>query len=675
MESRQDYLNRLADIDARVEQARVGPDVVLARAAGLLAGRAGCRVDEAHAHLLEMAAEQGRAAQEVAAELLAAAESRMRAGPDRLRAVVDGTFGAPPRADHDPGRPVSGPRPAPADWALLVQQVLDVTPGRHVLLVPVRGGTGGPAGAGAGDRGIADQGAESADTGGAGIGEAGDTQDAGGAGDIEDYVFVAVSPSVVDMSGRRGAQIVGRRVSEIYPTIVGGAVWEAWCDAIADGTPREVGPISYVSPADQAPADVSLTVRVHPIGDGLLNSWVRHDEEMRLSERIAHTERLGNLGWGEWDLVTGKVTWSEGLYRIYERDPADGPMPSEESEALTLPEDIPLRQQAVERFGRGEAVDMVYRIRIGDRVKHVRTVADADRDSGGRPVKVYGIIQDVTARETSRARLTEIERQLREQRRSLAAEHRLTVQLQQIVLPVPDAPVDLPGLRFAVRYLPAEQASRVGGDWYHAAVAGDGSVILAVGDVAGHGLHAAASMARLRHALDALTVTTTSRPAELLSFLNRLLYSGSPAADGMPVTATAAVARYDPSTGELVWAQAGHPTPLRTRGGVTAELDRPPGPLLGAFPDARYATATTALGPGDLLLFYTDGLIEQRDRSMEEGLAPVVATLDRISAEGGEHPLADLLAQLHHANPDDDACVLAARPLAAPGGALNSMRA
>ncbi|GIH78866.1 hypothetical protein Plo01_52950 [Planobispora longispora] len=640
MEPHRDYLSRLADIDAKVERARVDPEVVLGRAAGLLAGRTGCRVDEAHAHLLRLAAERGDDPGETAADVLEALEDCTPQKPDRLGSLTETALRPPPPAGRrsSPGSfPSSGPA-APSGvpsvvsgWADIVQQVLDAVPGRHIVLMPVR------------DRN----------------------------GRIEDYTFAAASPSVVDLSGRRGTQIVGRRVSETYPTLVNGPIWEAWGESIADGLSREVGPVPYASPAERAPVDVTLTVRVRPVGLGLLNSWVRHDEEDRLAERIAQTEQLGNLGWGEWDLLTGKIVWSEGLYRIYERDPAEGPLPSEESDALTVPEDIPLRQQAVEIFGRGETVDVSYRIRVGDRIKHIRTIVDAVRDTDGRPVKVYGIVQDVTARETSRVRLAEVEQQLREHQRSLAAEHRLTVQLQQIVLPIPAAPFDLPGLRAAVRYLPAETASRVGGDWYHAAAADDGSVVLAVGDVAGHGLQAAAVMAQLRHALAALSVTTTSDPAALLTHLNQLLYAGRSAADLMPLTATAVVARYDPPTGTLVWAQAGHPAPLRARAGVTTELDRPEGALLGAFPEVRYGTAAATVVPGDLLLFYTDGLIEHRDRTLEEGLAPVLVTLNRLSGERNQQPLAELLAQLRHANPDDDACILAVRPLPVasdPGG-------
>jgi serine phosphatase RsbU (regulator of sigma subunit) len=463
----------------------------------------------------------------------------------------------------------------------------------------------------------------------------------------------------VDLSGRRGDQLLGLRVGELYPSIVDGPVWEAWWEALTDGAPREVGPVDYVGSTGGSQAELSLTVRVQPVGPGLLNTWIRHDEHTRLSERMAHTERLGNLGWGEWDLVSDSTVWSDELYRIYERDPASGPMRREESEALAMPDDDPIRRQAAEAFGRGETVDLTYRVQVNGKIKHLRAVIDAVRDVDGRPLKIYGIIQDVTVRETSRAKLAEVERQLREHQESLAVEHRLATQLQQIVLPIPEAPIDLPGLRAAVRYLPAEQASRVGGDWYHAAVARDGSIILGVGDVAGHGVHAAATMAQLRHALAALTVTTTTQPAELLAYLNELLYNSDTAAG----TATAVIVRYDPVTHRLVWAQAGHPAPLHTRAGTTTELPRPNGPLLGALPHPAYDTATTAFEPSDLLVLYTDGLIEHRSHTLAEGLAPVVATLNRLSAARSRQPLADLLAELRTANPDDDTCILAARRL------------
>jgi serine phosphatase RsbU (regulator of sigma subunit) len=616
------YLQRLADIDAAVQKAQLGPEALLERAAGLLAGRTGCRVDEAHAHLLQLAADQGREPGDVAAETLTALDGQPVTGAGRVRAAVSQVLRLPHRDTTRPRRL----RPAAAsagDWVTVVQQTLDGLPGEQVLLVPMRD----PAGA------------------------------------AEDFVIVAASPSATDLLGRRGAELIGLRTREAYPDNVDGQVWQAWQAVLADGVAREVGPEPLPGSGDDT-VSAAITVRVRSVGSGLLTSWERHDDAVRLGERIARTERLGNLGWGEWDLVTDTVVWSDELYRIYERSPADGPLPRGESEALTLPEDGPIHRQAAEAFGRGETVDVTTRIRIGDRIKHIRSVIDAERDHDGRPLKVYGIVQDVTVREVGRAKLAEAEEQLREHQRSLAAEHRLAGQLQNIILPVPEAPVDLPGLQVAVRYLPAEQASRVGGDWYLATAADDGTVVLAVGDVAGHGMHAAATMAQLRHALATMVVTTTTDPADLLSHLNRLL-SAKRATAGL---ATAVVARFDPSAMTLTWALAGHPAPLHTRRGVTTHLDEPHSTMLGVIRDPHYRNATVVLEADDLLLFFTDGLIEHRRHTIDEGLVPVVATLNRASTAAGRPSLPDLLAQLRRANPDDDTCILAAYPLR-PAGA------
>jgi serine phosphatase RsbU (regulator of sigma subunit) len=608
----QEYLQRLAEIDAAVARARLDPAVVVERAAGLLAGRVGSRVDEAHSYLLHRASQQDRPVEAVAAEVLGALESRTPTGRGGFDSAVDQALRPPPRPVRRRRRKVA--EPATDDWTRAVREVLSGLPDRHTVVLPVRGD----------------------------------------AGEVVDFVLAAASPATVDMSGRRGEEVIGARIGEVYPSMVDTPVWHAWHAVLEDGEPRLVGPFPYAGGIERAPAEVMITVRVQPIGPGLLNTWVRHDEQDRLAERTAQTERLGNLGWGEADLVSGQIVWSDGLYRIYERDPALGPLTGPEQDALTLPEDEPLRRQAAAGFGRGETVDVTARIRIGDRIKHLRSVIDAVRDGQGRPLKVYGIVQDVTGQETSRAKLAEVERQLREHRRTLAAEHELAAQLQQIVLPVPGEPFDLSGLRVAVKYLPAEEATRVGGDWFHAATAEDGSVVLAVGDVAGHGMQAATTMAQLRQMVAGLTVTTTTDPAELLAHLNRLLYAGGQ-------TATAVVGRYDPETRTVVWAQAGHPAPLHTRAGSTTKLPRPKGPLLGALRDAEYGTAALTLDDGDLLMLYTDGLIEHRSHTAAEGLAPVVATLNRISTSGSGQPLADMLAQLPRANPEDDTCVLVVR--------------
>src|SRR5258708_11456636 len=89
----------------------------------------------------------------------------------------------------------------------------------------------------------------------------------------------------------------------------------------------------------------------------------------------------------------------------------------------------------------------------------------------------------------------------------LAEERHVALELQRAILPLHDEPFDLPGLRTMVRYLPASKAGRVGGDWYITADMPGGHVLIAIGDVAGHGLAAAAGMARLRGALAGLAIT------------------------------------------------------------------------------------------------------------------------------------------------------------------------
>src|SRR5260221_1961423 len=97
----------------------------------------------------------------------------------------------------------------------------------------------------------------------------------------------------------------------------------------------------------------------------------------------------------------------------------------------------------------------------------------------------------------------------------LAQERHIPLELQRAILPLHDTPFDLPGLRTVVRYLPASQASRVGGDWYITAEMPDGSVLLAIGDVRGHGVEAAAGIARRRRGHAGLGITDAA-PQPLL---------------------------------------------------------------------------------------------------------------------------------------------------------------
>src|SRR6266851_2356040 len=140
---------------------------------------------------------------------------------------------------------------------------------------------------------------------------------------------------------------------------------------------------------------------------------------------------------------------------------------------------------------------------------------------------------------------------------ALAAERHVTLELQRAILPLHEGPFDLPGLRAVVRYLPASRDSRVGGDWYITAEMPAGHVLLAIGDVAGHGLAAAAGMARLRGALAGLAITGAP-PERLVGWLNDLVHHVAP-----EHTASVVAGYFDPPSRRLTWAQAGHPPAQR----------------------------------------------------------------------------------------------------------------
>ncbi len=232
----------------------------------------------------------------------------------------------------------------------------------------------------------------------------------------------------------------------------------------------------------------------------------------------------------------------------------------------------------------------------------------------------------------------------------LAQERHIVLELQHAILPLHDEPFDLPGLRTVVRYLPASQASRVGGDFYITAEMPDDTVLLAIGDVAGHGLGAAAGMARLRGALAGLAITGAAAD-RLVGWLNDLVWHVSP-----EHTASVIAGRFDPVSRVLTWAQAGHPPPVLVRGAWAAPLAQPSGILLGAGREP-YGLGEVKLRPGDLLLLYSDGLVERRDETIDEGLATLVSAVR--GSQDPEQMTSAALEALGSSQTDDDTCLVA----------------
>ncbi|WP_320781626.1 SpoIIE family protein phosphatase [Streptomyces sp. CRN 30] len=215
-----------------------------------------------------------------------------------------------------------------------------------------------------------------------------------------------------------------------------------------------------------------------------------------------------------------------------------------------------------------------------------------------------------------------------------------------------------PGLRLAARYLPATRGMNVGGDWYDAFRQPDGGLITVIGDVTGHGLHAAVMMSQLRTALRAYAVDGGS-PGQLLTRLHTFLHHLQP-----DLYATAVIARFHPDEPTLTWAAAGHPPPvLRTPDGQVRALDAKPGAMLGIPLRQQIGDHTVPLPPGSTLALYTDGLVERRAQGIDPGIRRLSAALAEFGPEELDADLdasADRLLHplLHDSEHDDDVCLL-----------------
>ena len=233
-------------------------------------------------------------------------------------------------------------------------------------------------------------------------------------------------------------------------------------------------------------------------------------------------------------------------------------------------------------------------------------------------------------------------------------ERGLADSLQRSLLPrLPE----LPAVAIAGRYLPAA-AARLGGDWYDAFPLPDGRLGMAIGDVVGHGFHAAAIMGQLRSGLRAYALDGMA-PDDVLERLNRLLRHLEPGR-----TATLLYLMLDPHGGYLSVASAGHPPPLvDPDDGDPLFLDLAGSVPLGAVRHARYEALETDLAPGTALILYTDGLVERAGESLDAGL-------ERLSASVGQEydgleRLCDAIvgALLPDGPRDDDAALLLVRAL------------
>ncbi|WP_084713393.1 ATP-binding SpoIIE family protein phosphatase [Streptacidiphilus rugosus] len=244
----------------------------------------------------------------------------------------------------------------------------------------------------------------------------------------------------------------------------------------------------------------------------------------------------------------------------------------------------------------------------------------------------------------------------REQR--LARTRDIALALQRELLPavVPR----LPAVEVDHRYVPADSAAGVGGDWFDVIPLSGGRVALAMGDVVGHGVHAAALMGRLRTAVQTLADLDLA-PAELLSRMNDLLVRLGEEQSHREPGATMLYLVYDPVTGCCSMASAGHTPAAFRRPDGSVEFSRmPETPPLG-LPGTVFEDTDYHLAAGTVIVLYTDGLLDLRDSDPEHALAELAAVL-RTAPADSLSDLCDRITASRATQPgDDDTALLLAR--------------
>lgn len=626
----------LARVSARLHGgcARAGeslPGAEVEQAKGVLMALSGASAEAAEAELVRRAVREGRSLTDEARTLLAGLrphEAAPGAGP--VPEALPPAFGPV----SDPLGPASDPlgTTAIAPWVPsesfegagepgaaggvdgATVRLFEALPGMVVLLTPLRGP----------------------------------------GGDVTDFRMDAASAGAVDILGVSGRDLIGRRLLVEYPHLRGTPLWDGYLTALATSTVWSGEPVEMEDAAGGVVRLSRFSVRAAPWRGRLVLSWVRLNADVRDQRRLDIMQRLGNLGWADWDVAADTATWSEQAYAVIERDPADGPVPLAELPRLIAGEDTAGLEEDVRRLlADGTPVDRTCRVGAPSGLRYVRLVAEAERAADGTPLEVRGFLQDVTATKRAEQEILAHERNAHLQLGRLRAERALAARLQEALLPIAQQTRTLAGLQVDVAYRPAEQGLNVSGDWYSAVELPDGSALLVLGDVGGHGLDSVATMAQLRFTAKGMAVTGTPLP-DILARLNTVLLH---TADGHMNTATMIMARYQPDTRRLSWVQAGHLPPLMIHDGLPLILDRPAGVLLGATPDPVYTEAVVTLDPGDELVLYTDGLIEKPGESLDDGFARLTATA--AATPPGVNLLDHLLARLDApGGRRDDICAL-----------------
>ncbi len=515
-----------------------------------------------------------------------------------------------------------------------------------------------------------------------------------------DWTIAYVNGNAESIYGRTREQLVGRDVWEAFPEARGTVIEDSYRAAVETGEPATLE--VYFEPLDG-----HFDVRIWPDADGLTLFFQDANERVRsqqaldaaLREKDATARRLADLNAVALELtaaesvgdleaiVVGRglgvlgsdggavVTEDEsGAWRVtlspamgaaaqaeYGVLPYDAPLPgpwaARNNRVLLLPTRAsglafhPAMARAYESTGQSGWAFLPLTVRerrlgclaISWTEEHVVDAEELERLEGFA-AQCAQTLDRIRGREAQQAMAA----------RAVA----MSETLQRSLLSAPAQPEDL---AVAVRYRPAVQEAQVGGDWYDSFLTSKGVLSLVVGDITGHDQQAAAVMGQVRNLLRGVAYTLAEPPAAVLSALDRALRDLE-----VRTYATVLLANVDQTPEQaaeglrtLRWSNAGHPPPVLLRAdGTTRLLDTPPNRLLGVDAEVRRDDHFVQLRPGDLVLLYTDGLVERRGTDLDDGLDWLTSTV--AASAGLDHEqLCDALLDLVRDRAEDDVALLA----------------
>jgi PAS domain S-box-containing protein len=516
-----------------------------------------------------------------------------------------------------------------------------------------------------------------------------------------EWRFRYINAQAERLMGGPRVEFLGRTVAEALPGTVGGVFDDALRAAMRSGEP-----ISFEAASPSEPFERWVEVRAWPEPGGLavyildVTDRVRAEEAARratartallasvtaeLSGALDGESALGRLAQlvvptlADGCIVT--VVDREGRARdigSWHRDPQRRPLLERYTEIRldTLPLASPVGLALHSGTSATEAVTAVLDLMPPGPARGIlqalgpETAVVVPLPGEERTVGVLTLYQD-PGRDVADDDLETLQQVAVHAGRAIERVHRQSQQAQLAEALQRSLLTDPPEIAHAtvvVRYVPAAEAARVGGDWYDAFLQRDGSAVVVIGDVVGHDTAAAASMGQLRGLLRGIAHYSGAGPAEVLRGLDEAISDMH-----TDTLATAAVARFERADAEggwtrLRWANAGHPPPLvlEPDGNVTV-LGASFGDLmLGVDPAAQRCESVTTLRSGSVVLLYSDGLVERRGSTIDEGTDRLVQNL-RALATRPLHDLCDaLLRQMLHGTPEDDVALVAVR-IDAPG--------